>query len=159
MTWLAACMSSSSLMHACIKRQCKNYTAQHLLYIHRGNVLLCYTYGFVYMTAFHWVASRAWLHLALSSGTCFIYMPAWLLSRYREPIHSRSTSVYDLVDCMSSSSLMHALVMQKLYVQHMYSTELAIVHRTANSLLDMASPVLRNFHGASPTKDKINVTQ
>ena len=61
---------------------------------------------------------------------------------YREPVHSRSTSVYDLVDCMSSSSLMHAFVMQKLYVQHMYSTELAIVHRTGNSLLDMASPSL-----------------
>lgn len=88
-----------------------------------------------------------------------LHLHAGMTPLYREPIHSRSTSVYDLVDCMSSSSLMHALVMQKLYVQHMYSTELAIVHRTANSLLDMASPVLRNFHGASPTKDKINVTQ
>ena len=60
---------------------------------------------------------------------------------------------------MSSSLLMHALVMQKLYVQHMYSTELAIVHRTANSLLDMASPVLRNFHVASPTKDKMSLSK
>ena len=36
----------------------------------------------------------------------------------------------------------------------MYSTELAIVHRTGNSLLDMASPVLRNFHVAAKVQQR-----
>ena len=61
------------------------------------------------MTAFLWVESGTWLHLRES------FVP-WTYTQTA----CMSTSVYDLVDCMSSSSFMHALIIKKCknYVKH-----------------------------------------
>ena len=110
---LVGCMSNSSLMHALKIKQCKNYTAQHLpLYSQEKCSTLLYL----------WFC----LHdcLSLSSKSCIassslvlwdmFHLHAWLLCTVSLYTAGVLLHVYDLVDCMSSSSLMHALVMQKL---------------------------------------------